>query len=505
VFRGVDRQKSQAGPPVQTVALANEQGEVSLQMPPWSSGTLLVDAPGCALRVVALPSPLTDMNSQQTRVLTEKLAPAYFIRGVTSDEKGAPLGGVQVAVTSEYAPYAPGFRFNDLLREEEFQTPELSTPSAANGSFSLRGFDFSSGSNLRLNLSNAQINLLALSRRNGTLSLGVARADWKAVRDASLRLRLNPEKAVRGRVFDSVSGQPVPNVELEIRAQVEAAWGEMLIGLQMPSSHPVATTDAQGRFELTVIPPVSSIEVQVKAPQGFWNSTISVPEHRHELITLPNGELQVPLHRVVSLQGQVADAQAGTPVVPVGIIATVEDHLAGGWTNRIEMASSYDDGARVSPDGKFEMKAPVGSVNLEVRGPNGGNGKRVYQAHFSQNLGPRNTGGVNLTINRTPSVVLHWSDAPDPDFLSFDRPFLVAQVRSLRSEAIEEHISNGPFWMFFVSKWGDALEVRLIKRSITQEKGTLERELMPWTAFVSNGKQRPFEVHLPKDALASMN
>lgn len=494
VLRVGDGRTSSAKPPVLTVTVANQQGIVTLDAQPSRSGSFMLDMPGCALRFMSLP-----MFDARSVPRTEKLAPAYILNGVTTDEKGAPLGDVEVAVTSEYAPYASGFEFNESGRNEGVITPELITRSKADGSFALRGFDFSGSASIAMNLRNAQISLLAKTRRGGVFNAGVRVFKWTAKDSKSpLRISLHPEETLWGRVFDATSGQPVPGVQLTAMPQLTSVPVDGIIAGVAVSSTPTAVTDAQGRFTVGVVRPYTSLEIYVQPHLEYFMSRVSL-QGKEALLSLSGVELKVPLHRVVAVVGRTVDEQVGAPLVPVSIAGSLEDNLGGGWKNRVE-TSFFEQGTPVEKDGTFTLKAPAGKVMFEVRGPYGGNGSRIYQTYSTQEVEPGGTAGVKLSIARTPAVLLRWTDAPDYDRLPAERSYLVALTRTANG-TVNEEVNGGPLWQLPVEKWGDALEVRLVSRYISNEKGKTDRELLPWTKFVADPKVLS-DIHLPADAFA---
>lgn len=131
---------------------------------------------------------------------------------------------------------------------------------------------------------------------------------------------LGGARSVRGRVTDAVTKQPI------VGAVVGVSWGQ----------RPRATTDSDGRYDLSVAATSSSIVVSAEAPGYAWLEQQGDRE---------DGTIDLALHRSATLRGRLVDA-AGAPVADASLTA----HGTMGGTYPAGRAR-----ARTTADGRFEL------------------------------------------------------------------------------------------------------------------------------------------------------
>lgn len=298
---------------------ANREGRVTLDFPPEgiTQFTLLVRAPGYALRQEIVPGP------RLPRELTLRLEPGVRIGGVVRDDRGQPVAGAQVQV-------------NGVMRDAAGQFVEIELEKVvtdAGGRWTCWSAPLNpAGLNFKLGHSE-----FFAAEYDQAEEPGEGLVTTRSLLAGEAVMTLQPGIEVMGRV---VSGEG-DEARAAAEAEVLLASGEGL------ASRRVTRTDAAGRFRLVALETGEAVVLARARGQA--------PELRK--ITLVRGlaPLEFQLQPGRTIEGRVTD-ERGQPVP--GAVVTIER-----WRD----LSLLDWRAETDAEGRFRWEtAPLDRVTLAV-------------------------------------------------------------------------------------------------------------------------------------------
>lgn len=305
--------------------------EVPADRPVWWPGLrevkLIATAPGKALGVS------TTRGGKEHATADITLGPSGSVRGKLASIGGEPVSGATVWVTrlgpvvAEAVPLA----VPDPVGEQ----PNWPTPvvSAADGTFEFRGIAPMPG--LRVEVRDPRY-------APAVFDVGGNRGEFV--------VRLESPRSVSGQAVDRETGQPVPNVRLNLKFAAPSAGGEIAV---------VTTTDRDGRFLVTA-PPGEA--VAYLATPG--RDTAYLPKFGRGTTAEP---LRIALDHGVPIEGKATD-EAGVPVVN-GCVYYYAHDPDGEMEFKTGLNVGTYGATTTDMTGAFRLVVPAGSGTLLAHGP----------------------------------------------------------------------------------------------------------------------------------------
>lgn len=280
---------------------------------------------------IAQKHTLFNLDQQQAPLRADfVLTPGHWLAGVVVDPEGRPLPGMLVQPTPRER------RLNSAsLNEVALET----TLTNAQGRFRLEGLPAEGGFRLEVRGENYLRKIMGLT----------------VAPDRELRIVMRPSGALRGRVIDAATRQPVPNFTIRLKgAPVEGDRTE----------NGQAFSDPAGRFTLDDVLPGNAYELTVDAagypPQVERNVVLRTLDSREERV--------IELQHWRELRGLLLDLDSGKPIAGASVVyarlgtanlsyLSVNDFEEGSENRSVKIVSRQKtgrDGLFTIPEGKNE-------------------------------------------------------------------------------------------------------------------------------------------------------
>lgn len=150
---------------------------------------------------------------------------------------------------------------------------------------------------------------------------------------------------IRGRVVDSATGEPIPEASVFVDStQTAFRGGRMALAPGQPEDG-FGTTDEQGRFTLSNVPPGKRVLTAVYV-QGFMNTST---KHLEAAAGQTIEDVELRIRRPATVAGRVFDDK-GEPLQGAVVQVVVSEYHAG--KSRPYLNSS----ARTNEEGEYELK-----------------------------------------------------------------------------------------------------------------------------------------------------
>lgn len=467
-----------------SVADADGRFESGPLFPRSAVGCLTVDAPGCAVRVVAFGrrSHGGDGTHAVDAVADIRLHADAPVAGRVVDEAGRGVAGARVA-TVGFQPFTYSrFPSGDVAPET---WPELGAVSDAAGRFALRRVDGSVGTPTAV----SHVSVVADTpgvRPWRTGAAVVAHLPWDGPHASTNPVvMLRPAYAVSGRVVDVDTGTAVPGATV-------TAHGTGVFRVAP------ATTDADGRFRIRDVPAQSRLRIGVEHA-GHAPAEVFRPAQRHELPDATTAEdVDIRLGRWTRVSGRIVDATAGGPtVVPVDLTARGEREAGSGFVQHT--ASGPADELRRVPGGdEFGITVATGPTVFRVEArPSVVGQRKPYAGSFGIGVPAAGIANRTLSVLREPGVLVAMAAADPARLARVDNGGdLLVWVREAGDGG--SGLADGtPLWFFPVAAWGRTAEIRLLRRKPLPDGGADDIEVMPWTPFKADSTAWPLTLRVP--------
>jgi len=495
LIRTFDLQESRLGKEIKTVTdaegvfaaeveIASQEEITRAKGRPPQLGYVIVDAPDSVLTLINL-NLWRDSNSRWREPL--RLGAGYVLGGRVTAQ-GKPVAGADVALSS-----LSGWWVNDP--SAGIATPQLTTKSGADGNYETRpvllagnaSFD-DNGYIMGSAVASATIEGQHLSGSTANqvlVRVGAPPAHPGARGD----IALGSTWTARGKVVNALNGQPVAGATVRVAAR---------------SVTPLtpATTNANGEWEVTGIPPVFEMLATATHPQMSigWAPIGERLGQLDDQARQPKtfGDVLIKLRPMTTITGRVVEEETGQ--MPVAVLP--------GWNVARQARTLYERGTQfgnemlgrgwvevpLQPDGQFSLPVAVGENSVSVEVP-------LYEAvepRLNLNIGPEGQKELLLKVRKRPYFYVR---------LEAERPEEMKDLSiSMRSEKYPadkypEGVSTGQYrngdWATPAGKWGETVEIRVRRGS-----GKDFKEIVPWTKITADPKNWPLVIRLPQQAPA---
>ncbi len=266
----------------------------------------------------------TDRLGQSHPSLLLVLEREFPIRGHVADSEGNPVAGIRPAVTFlvRYPGFDP-FQIGDdsaALAPPAALSDLLVAPTDEQGEFELRHLP--PGIDLHISIDDPRY-----ARADG-------RFEWGELASGDpIAMTLEPPGTIRGRVYRAEDGTPVAGVSVTTS----------------PSG--ATTTDDQGRYELTKLPPAVYQVYLNELPVEFTAKAVEVTVESGA--TVEGVDLQVIPG--VELTGMVTEQGTGQPLGRAGVCANTAQQPKAGISFPV---------MHTGADGRYSLRAPEGPAQL---------------------------------------------------------------------------------------------------------------------------------------------
>lgn len=419
---------------------------------------LLADIPGNAITMEAL---FPDLKIRTGRLL---VFPSPAFTGVVVDEQNVPVADATVALGAVGSPY-----LEYVLNRPQVgvTTPELTTHTAADGTFTLRNI----GSGLL-----SQGIITASKEQDGQTCWGLSApikmpAKWPR---EPVKIVLHAPVTVCGQVLDSADDTPLPGVTVALKNDPD--------NLGAPAQ-PVVT-GADGAFTLPVVSPFTRLLA------GFTHDdfcttevafpTVALTEHTPAVISAT-----CFITRAVTVTGRILDEETGLPIAPTWMTidtASVGQGCTAADVPPQNVTTTQRSQATMQSDATFTLRT----------GP-GANAFTVISCGYKFATTTRNIpeGGANdLTIKvaREHGVLLHFLPPTPGDADNLDITVRRADGQPGMLHAGITPLTQG-FWFYDPTVCGTQVELQL------ERAGAV---VLPWTRIPMEFTRWPVEMRLRK-------
>lgn len=428
---------------------ADEKGVFSVEVeppaeagPPCRTGYLLVRAPSCALCLAPLPP------SERGFSMPVNLRPAFTVTGTVVDQDKAPFGGARVAVISLHsASSGLGSLFvNAPLRG--ITTPELTTVTAEDGTFSLPGVTGPQASTFTAYLDAETDDLIATETYMNLLP-----------QTQPARLGLRRGITVSGHVLHGVTGQPLKGARVSLLGGPGHGVG----------ARPPVVTDEQGAFCHTKIPRLFKLFVTVEADDlvNDW-AEMSGEEDSEDVI--------IKLRPWATVSGKIVDPDTGA--APIVRCSEVTALYRQGSTQDRE-PTMHPGMTKVRPpaaDGTFTFRTAAGPNRIWASGAAFKSAEPI-----SIEVPPEGLTDLMLPVHRQTCFAVRFeSDSPDG----------LKEINLDVKESEDKWHTEGridPEWSRRTANWGDKMVIRIRRAG---------EVVLPWTEIVADPNNWPLVLKL---------
>lgn len=352
-------------------------------------GHLIIKAEGCAIMCDAT---VTGRRKREAFTPVIHLGAPFNFEGRTTDTKGRPVAGAKVSLVLAEPRSSAEIPFNSTTTHP-ITTPEFIAHSNTNGAWSMPGIDFVDREN--------PIPATVVFETVADNQLLASKLDLKLVADSGAPSRKNlpldftlaPLIRMAGRVVDSVTAKPVPDVH--------CARSEIFTSLTGSSS----TTDKEGRFELDVPGPLPILWFWIYR-DGYAMTTLATAQRQEPTSDWKNSnDLNITVRPMVAVSGRLLDQNGKPPDEPVQLAANYNERINAMWDQDCDRSGIE---SKVGPDGSFNAKLPAGRVTLILLGPPQQMGSGVgvgfppknYRLQQQVDIPPHGMTGLQLTATR---------------------------------------------------------------------------------------------------------
>lgn len=346
-----------------------------------------------------------------------RLSPATFLSGWVLDQAQNPIEGANVAAAWDGGSAAE-------------------TATTKNGAFKLGPFAPGTRTSLRVSAK----------------GYATGRSDDITAPENNVRMVLDRNGVLRGRVFDAGSGRPIQ----KFRVLFQRRPTNPLVTSEYPGSRTFESSD--GRFEWSNV------------QSGAWTITIDAPGYQLKALKglrIPQGSegasVDIALERGSSLSGYVLDAATGEPVAG----AAVGEKIYGAPMPAFHVVRSVT----TRSDGSFELTGlPSERVTLSINAPG-------YLAEEREVL-PLQQGALEVRLSKGGSVsgVLLTSDGVTPAqgvvrLINQETSQGAGMPTSAEGRFAFSMVRNGKYLISAESELGIAPEVELILAGNQRQDG----------------------------------